>query len=125
MANTATALTPIDILIGKTGKGGLVVPYVVVFDTTASDLTVHTPASDTYAAIIGIQYAEASAHTFTVKSNTTTLVAYEMPANSGKYSELGKIVVAAKKGESLVIRADTAVISSMLLYVAEFKYLIL
>jgi hypothetical protein len=124
MANTATAQTALPIKIGKGGASGYVVPYVVVIDTVDTDLTIRDPAADNYAAIVGIQYLEATAHNVTFKSGSTTLVALEKPASSGMSERIGAPIIVAAKGDALVIRSSAA-ISSMLVYVAEFNEYIL
>lgn len=124
MVNVATAQTSLPIGFKHSGMGSFVVPVICTFDTIDSDLTIYTPSdADAYAALVGLQYAEASAHSLTVKSGTTTLVTYEMPASSGRDCpiENGLILSALAKNEALKLRCGTAVISTLIAYVLEYK----
>lgn len=126
MANAVTALAPVPMGYGRTGIGIQTIPLLPIFDTLDSDFTIYTPASDQFWAIVGIQYVEASAHVLTFKSGTTSLLALEMPANSGRDDPLGTgiILVGQAKGEGLALRMSTALISSLIIYVQEFKEVI-
>lgn len=116
MANTATAQTGLNIRIGGNGP---VVPYVCSFDTTASDLTIVTPASGKMAAVVGMFMSEANAVNVTFKSGSTTLWVPEFAANQAVYDKLGNgASVITQPGEALVIQVSAAV-SSMLLYVVQ------
>lgn len=127
MANTATTLTAIPMAMASGQQGfSQVTPVVCTFDTVDSDLTVFTPALTThYAAIVGMLYEEASAHTLTIKSDTTTLVTLERSAYEGVGLPLGTsgFIVVGALGKALKIRCGTAAVSSMLLYCVEFPSL--
>lgn len=124
MANVATAGSPLPIGFKHSGMGSFVVPVICTFDTTASDLTIYTPSdADAFCALVGLQYAETSAHSLTVKSGSTTLVTYEMPASSGRDCPIGNGLTLSSlvKGEALKLSCGTAVISTLLAYVLEYK----
>lgn len=120
-ANTATAQAALPIRLG--GNRGPVTPYVVSFDTTASDLTIVTPDSDKMACIVGIAMSETSATNITVKSGSTTQVVYELAANQGFGEGIGNhAVICTQPGEALKMQVSVAV-TSMLVYVIQAAYL--
>lgn len=122
MANTATALTPIRVRMRAGQAKSLVTPVVVVFDTADSDLTVFTPAAERYAAVMGMRYAEASAHGLVWKSpSATTLLTEERAVNTVVDHRIGRPIVIGQAGSALIMRCTTAVIGSALLYIAEFN----
>jgi hypothetical protein len=125
MANTATLIASIPAHFQNASYKGLIQAKAVVFDTADSDLEVYEPSTGAYGAILGLTYKEASAHTLTFKSASTTLLALEQAANSGVEWPLRikEPYVVGKKGEKLYLRCTTAVVSSILLYVAEFSFL--
>ncbi len=124
MANVATARTAVPVAL-KEGFGyAKVTPVICSFDTTGSDLTVFTPTVSTnYAAIVGMVYQEASAHSLTITAGSTALVTLEVPASGGlvKSSLCDGPLIVGGQGEALKIQCGTAAVSSMLLYCAEFK----
>ena len=127
MANVATALTAIPMAMSS-GKQGFsqITPVLATFDTIDSDLTVFTPSLTTnYPAIISMTYQEASAHTLTLKSGTTTYVALERNAGDGAGLPVGTggFLMIGQKGEALKVRCGTAAVSTMLLYCCEFPSL--
>lgn len=127
MANVATALSPVPMAM-STGRMGFsqITPVVCTFDTTGSDLTIFTPALTTnYGAIIGMVYEEASAHTLTIKSGSTTLVTFERTTFDGMYLPVGQngFLALGNKGEALKLNCGTAAVSSMLVYCCEFPSL--
>lgn len=118
MANVANKLPAIT---SRRWPGKGVFPVLVSIDTLDEDLTVYTPAAGASAAIVGWQYAVAAAHGLTVKSGATSLVTYQMPANSGRNDAIqGDPIIEGGVGEALKI-ASSAAIPSMLLYVAEVE----
>lgn len=124
MANTATARSAVPVAL-KEGYGyAKVTPVVCTFDTTGSDLTVFTPTVSTnYAAIVGLVYQEASAHSLTITAGSTVLVTLEVPASGGlvKSSLCDGPLIVGGQGEALKIQCGTAAVSTMLVYCAEFK----
>ncbi len=126
MANAATLIQTIPCSFSSSGFSN-VYQYAVAFDTLSSDLTIHTPSSsEMRSAVVGIYYAEADAHNLIFKSASTTLVTLQMPASSGQLKGLGigdGALVVAKAGEALIAQVTSAVISSMLVYVAEIPKL--
>ena len=123
MANTATLIQTIPCSFSTSGFS-LVSQYAVAFDTLTSDLTIHTPAAGNRVALVGLYYAETDAHNLIFKSASTTLVTLQMPASSGQIAGLGTgngALIVTKAGEALVAQVTTAVISSMLVYVAEIS----
>lgn len=127
MANVATARTAIPMAM-STGKQGFsrVTPVVCTFDTTSSDLTIYTPSIATnYAAIIGLVYQEALAHSLAITAGSTVLVTLERPANDSIVQTVGTggFLVIGGVGEALKLRCETAAISSLLVYVVEFPSL--
>ena len=124
MANTATSQSVVPIGYSHGGSGIGATPVTVVIDTTGADLTVFTPSSDKYWAILGISYVETDAHNLTIKSGSTTLVTYEMAANSGLVHPMGNgiLLTGVARGDALVIQSSVA-ISSMVFYVQQFKEL--
>lgn len=125
MANTATLVGTIPGGLRLQGLGCATRLYHVVFDTIDSDLTVMTPATGRYWAITGLVYKDGSAHTFTIKSGSSTILALEQTTFGGVQHPLGSGIFAAggNAAEALVLRCGTAVITSMLLYVQEFEAL--
>lgn len=122
MANTATALTPIRVRMRAGQAKSLVTPVVVAFDTIDSDLTVFTPAAERYAAVLGMRYSEASAHSLVWKSPAaTTLLTEERTTFSGAFDRLGRPIIIGQAGQALIMRCGTAAITSALLYIAEFN----
>lgn len=126
MANVATAQSPLPIEYGHNGAGNsFIIPVIVTMDTTGADLTIYTPAATNFAAIVGIKYSEASAHSLIFKSGSTTLVTLEQAANTVVNHGVGQGIYLAglAKGDALKINAGTAAVSSILFYVMEFNQL--
>lgn len=120
MANTSTLFQRVPVAFSSMGYSE-VFQYVVAFDTTGADLIVHSPPSDKMAALVGIYYAEADAHDLLIKSESTTLITLQMPASSGQVKGIGPgdgPLVITKPGEDLVLRCNTANVTSMICYVA-------
>jgi len=116
-ANAATAQTPLLMQIG--GRAVPVTPVVVTFDTTAQDLTIFTPASGKMACVVGLNFSEGTAANLTVKSGSTTLVTWELATNQGVLSPIGNhAIFCGAVGEAIKFNVS-AVISTMLVYVAE------
>jgi hypothetical protein len=116
MSNAATALTALPVKLYGSTK---VTPIVCTFDTISTDLTVYTPGSGKFAAIVGWQYAEATAHNLTVTSGTTALATFEIPASSGRDDKIGQgVVICTNPGEALKIQVSAAV-SYMVVYIVE------
>lgn len=122
MANSATALTKVPIGLKNSGYGGGTTPVLVVIDTTGADLTVFTPASGNRWALVGWVYGEATAHNLTVKSGSTSMLVCEFPANTVVREKIqnGIILSGLAAGDALVIQSSAA-ISSMLMYLTEYK----
>jgi hypothetical protein len=126
MANVATALPAIPVALNSNYGGySKVTPVVCTFDTTASDLTIYTPTATNYAAIVGIVYEDASAHSLVFTSGSTVLVTLERTTFEGLSLPIGMSgpLIVGKFGEALKIQCVTAAVSSMLVYVAEFSQL--
>jgi hypothetical protein len=127
MANVATTLTAIPMAM-STGLQGFskITPVVCTFDTTGADLTIFTPELSTnYAAIVGLVYEEASAHSLTVKSGSTTYVTLERTTFDGAALSVGTsgFIIIGGRGEALKLNCGTAPISSLLAYCCEFPSL--
>lgn len=122
MANAASAQTAIPIGYSATLGGVKTTPVIVTFDTTASDLTVYTPAATKYWAIAGLSYCEGDAHSLIIKSGSTTLTTYEFAANSGPAFKLGDgiVLTGLTVGGTLVLRTATANPVPFTIYVQEF-----
>jgi len=118
-ANAATAQTAHGMRIAGAGP---VTPYVVSFDTTASDLTIVTPGSDKMACVVGMAMAETSATNVTFKSGTTSLLTLELAANQVFGAPIGAPIVCTQPGEALKMQVSVAV-TSMLLYVLQAPFL--
>ena len=126
MANVATARTAVPIALKADYGFSKITPVVCTFDTIGSDLTVYTPSTGNYAAIVGLVYQESSAHTLTFTAGSTVLVTLEAPASGSVVkSDLGRLLVVGGASEALKIQCGTAAVSSMLVYCAEFKSLVL
>lgn len=122
MANSSTLIQSLP--IGLKNKGFTSIKqYAVVLDTTGADLTIHTTTSGYHAVLLAFLYAEADAHTLTFKTGSTTLVALEMPANSGRDQNMDLTPIVTKLGENLVARVSTAGIATAIALVAEFQEL--
>jgi len=124
MANTSTLIQTIPCSFA-TSSFTNVYQYAVAFDTLAADLTIHTPSSpEMRSAVVGLYYAEADAHGLIWKSAANTLVTLQMPTNSGQFKGVGPgdgAIVVTKAGEALIAQVTTAVVASMLVYVAEIS----
>lgn len=120
MANTSTLVQRIPCSFGPAGFSQ-VYQYTVAFDTLTSDLTIHTPATGNRAAVVGLYYADTTAHNLIWKSASTTLVTIEKPVNSGESKGLGLdgALVVTKVSEALIAQVTTGLVSSLLVYVAE------
>lgn len=124
MANTATALQTLQASFPYGQKGGFsrVIQYRLTFDTLATPLTVHGTPAGKNTAIVGMQYAETTAHSLSWYSNVNLIVTLEMPANTVVNQGLGTCAgsyIITRTGEPLVAQVDTALINTMLVYVAE------
>lgn len=116
-ANSATAQTALPIKVGVYSDP--VVPYVVAFDTTASDLTIVTPDSGKMACVVGMGVSETSATNITFKSGSTTLFVPELAANQGVYDKISNgAILCTQPGEALKIQVSVAV-SNMILYIVQ------
>jgi len=123
MANVATARTPVGMAMSSGLQGfSQVTPVVCTFDTLSSALTIYTPAAGNHAAIIGLVYQEASAHSLTITAGSTALVTLERPASAQIIHPVGTtgFIAIGAKGEALALTCTTAVISTLLAYVVEF-----
>lgn len=123
MANAATPRTPVPVQLSGLFKGyQSVTPIVCTFDTLASDLTIYTPAASNYAAIVGLVYQEADAHNLVITSGSTALVTLQRAANDGIGFAVGSggLLFVGGLGEALKLQCTTAVIATLLVYVAEF-----
>ena len=117
MANSATAKTalPIDIW-----GASLVTPVEVVLDTTGSDLTIYTPATGKMCAIVGINYAEADAHTLTFTSGTDPEFKFELGANSGISQGIGQeMLYVTQPGSVLKVQTSVAITGPIIFYIIE------
>lgn len=124
MANSATALTPIRILARTPRQPrGVITPVVVVLDTTASALTLYTPEAGKYAALLGMVYAESTAHNLTFTSGSTELCTLEQPANTSVIQPIGRPMLITNEGEALKITTSVAITGKMLFYIQEIAML--
>lgn len=124
MANSATAVVSARAYIKAGVARGLLKTYKVVLDTNA-DLTVHTPASNAYAAIVGLTDVNTGAAVVDVISGSTTLVSLDLPANRvvlGRVDPSKPIVVCAQ-GEALKLNPTTGTVPTMLVHVMEMETL--
>lgn len=126
MANSATADTALKIYVKGALLASPVIPVRVTMDTTSSDLTLYTPASTNYVGIVGATFSEITAATnVTLKSGSTTLTTLELAAGTPFAIPLSKNPwIVSNLGEALKVNVS-AVVSTMLLYVVEFKELYL
>ena len=122
MANSATAQTVLPIRMQHaTSDKHFVTPVAVVIDTTATDLTVYTPASDAYAAIVGLHINDSTAANLTIKSGSTALLTLEMAANQAINHAIGQgIFLSTAEGEALKFNSSGA-LSNVLVYIAEYS----
>ncbi len=125
MANVVTALENLPIQLGHTGMGGIVSPKLVTLDTADSDILLHTPSEvECYSTIVGIVYQCAAAHSLIIKSEATELLNLPKPVSDGERWPLGSgLFVISNRGERLYLRAGTAPIPMLLIYVMEMKHL--
>lgn len=116
MANTATAQSALPISVGDSNG---VIPVVVSIDTTGQDLTILTPDSGKMALIVGMFMSEGTAANITFKSGSTTYAIPELASNQGILFPIGQgVLVCGQPGEALKIQSS-AVVTSMLIYVAQ------
>lgn len=124
MANTSTLLQTLQVSFPQGARGGFsqVKQYAVAFDTLAADLTIHTTTAGKVAVVVGLKYSEAAAHSLTWKSAANVIVTLECAANTvvseGLHTAQGATIL-TKAGENLVAQVNTAVINSLVVYVAE------
>jgi len=85
----------------------------------------YTPALDKRVYLKALSVSEATAGTLTIKSGSTTLVAFELSANQGIISavEKGSFLCATNEGEALNL-VSTAAVGSVLLHVVESDQLL-
>ena len=121
MANVATAKTPIRVQLKNGAPSSMLVPVLVTFDTLGEDLTVFTPVAGRYGAVLGMKYSEASAHGLIWKSGTDVYLTEENPVSTRVNERIGRPIFVGAAGEVIRLQCTTAVISSMLLYCAEFN----
>ncbi len=129
MANTRTTIgTMSGVMPADQDLSGIPQPVTVTcyrldFDTPATDLTVHTPASNRYAEIVGWQHCESAAHNVTLMSGTSgegqkDLVTLEFGVNAILSSPLNSnALIVAELGKSIVAKVSAA--CQMLVYVIE------
>lgn len=129
MANTRTTIgTMSGVMSADRDLSGIPQPVTVTcyrldFDTAATDLTLHTPASNRYAQVVGWQHCDSGAHNVTVMSGTAgegqkELVTFEFNPGSGLSSPLdSKALIVAELGKSLVVKVSAAI--QVLVYVIE------
>lgn len=120
MANSSTVLGVDGLPISY--YGGRVLQLLVVIDTINTDLALFDTPVDEYAAIIGMTYSIAGAHTLTVKSNITALAALVRAANQEMREQLGKGILWAgiNKGDDIKVASDVA-IPTMHVFLALYK----
>jgi hypothetical protein len=121
MANTATERGSIPILFPGSDCSK-VHCIVVAIDTAGADLTIFTPTdSKHYVGVVGIEYADTTAHNLTIKSGSTTISQVEL-ATGGMLKEIHRgLLFVANKGEALIFNSSGA-ITAIGLYVVEFTY---
>lgn len=106
--------------------GGIIKQYTVSLDT-AADLTVHTPASDAYAAVIGVFGQDGAAFDVTFKTASTVLCTLESSALSGparlQQGLLEGPLCSTKKGEALNMTVTAGASLVAVVWVLEYKQL--
>lgn len=119
MSNSSTkSETPSLQLKGRTR----IEKYLVTYDTSGADLTIATPDSGYFLAIVGMQYSDDTAHNITFKSGSTSLVTLYKAANSGVDFPLSnRVFVNTKVDEALKINCSIALDGGMIIYVAQAK----
>lgn len=125
MANSSTILGTDGLPISY--YGGRVLSLKVVIDTVDTDLDLYDTALDPYAAeeyaaIVGMTYSIAGAHTFTVKSAATTIAQLVRAANQEMREPFGGGILWAgiNKGDNIKIASSVA-IPVMHVFLAFFK----
>jgi hypothetical protein len=96
----------------------------LTFDTINTDLTIYTPSAENYVAITGLSIAEATAGNLTFTSGSTVINVLELPANYALIHKLGEgvLLTTIAAGDALKIQTS-ALLTTALIYVQEFKYL--
>lgn len=115
MANSATLTASIN------AKGKTLYQYTVVIDTTGTDLTIRTPATNNQIFLHSIAGVESgAAATLTFKSGSTTLFVPEFQSGSGTWERCSRnqFMLATAVDGALKIQS-TAAYSSLLLIVSE------
>lgn len=121
MANSKTDLDPISVGYER-GDIRTITPIIVAYDT-AADFTLYSAVAGKHIGVLGMQYVEGDAHNLSFKSGSTTLITYQMAANSGISAKLGGgVMFATNKGEALVMNCDVPV-ATFIVYVTEFTNL--
>jgi len=120
MANSSTILGAEGLPISY--HGGRIIPLLVSIDTIDTDLDLYDTPEDEHAAIVGMIYTIAGAHTLTVKSGVVPLAALVRAANQEMREALGRGVLWAtiNKGNNLSVASNVA-IPTMYVFLALFK----
>lgn len=119
MSNTATAQAALPIRVGGAGP---VIPYVLTFDTTNTDLTIVTPGTGKMAAIVGMWMSQTAATNIILTSGTTQLVTLQLAGNEGIYDKINSgAIFITQPAAALKIQVSVAV-PSMLIYVVQAAY---
>lgn len=118
MANTATEKTGLPVAVW--GQG-VVFPVEVAIDTVDTDLTVFTPATGKMVGVVGINYAEATAHNLKFTSGSDLEATFEMGANSGIAQGISKteLFYCTQPGDALKVQSSAAISGPMIIYVIE------
>lgn len=126
MANEVLSTQKIPVA-DKDGDFKEIIKKVIFMDTTASDLTVHTPSdSGNMIGVFGAHWAEADDCNIEWKSGEeNVIVVSQMPASSGFDMPLSATpsAIITNPGEPLVIRMTGNPIAYMVLLLAEFQKL--
>lgn len=126
MANAATFLALLQAKFPADRAGGFayIAQYSCTFDTLATPLTIFTPVSGKNGIVLGYSYAATAAHDVSWYSGANLIVKYQMPANSQVFRGItsceGSEII-TKPGEALKVQIDTALINSMVVYVASLE----
>lgn len=113
-ANSCTAKTDLPIsLYGATE----VTPVECTIDTVDTDVTAFTPDSTKMGALIGISYAEGTAHNVKFTEGTDPQMMLEMGANGGIVKGIGEgMIFVSQIGNAIKFQSSAAITGPMILY---------
>lgn len=121
MANTATKKSVLRLKMGGGFYGYRVTPVLVNYDTPGQDLEISKAANQSIF-LLGWECVSSTSFKPILKSDSTTLIRYELASNSGRVESLclssPRLICNTEAGEGLNFNCDVA-LPPFLMYIAE------